>query len=83
MTKSLHSPEYTALLRTLLEARKQSGMTQREVADRLGKPQSYIAKIEGGERRLDVVEFVFLAKALDLDPTSLFGQVLNSITKTA
>ena len=80
MTKSLHTPEYTALLRTLIDARKRSGMTQQDVADRLGKPQSYIAKVEGGERRLDVVEFVMLARALERNPTELFEDVLSKIS---
>ncbi|MFN4010348.1 MAG: helix-turn-helix domain-containing protein [Pannonibacter sp.] len=79
MTKSLHTPEYTALLRTLIETRKRSGMTQHEVADRLGKPQSYIAKVEGGERRLDVVEFVMLAKAMDENPIELFDRLLTAL----
>lgn len=79
MTKSLHTPEYTALLRTLIETRKRSGMTQHEVADRLGKPQSYIAKVEGGERRLDVVEFVMLAKAMDKNPIELIDRLLTAL----
>lgn len=79
MTKSLHTPEYVALTRVLVDARKESGLTQQDVADRLGKPQSYIAKIEGGERRLDVVEFANLANALDVDPAAFFGQVLDAI----
>jgi len=80
MTKSLHTPEYTALLGTLIDARKRSGKTQQEVADRLGKPQSYVAKVEGGERRLDVVEFVTLARALEIKPTRLFEEVLSKIS---
>lgn len=79
MTKSLHTPEYTALLRTLIDARKRSGMTQQDVADRLGKPQSYIAKVEGGERRLDVVEFISVAKAIGENPTALFDRLLAAL----
>ena len=79
MTKSLHTPEYAALIRVLVETRKESGLTQQDVADRLGKPQSYIAKLEGGERRLDVVEFAALANALHSDPLSLFKDVLTAM----
>jgi transcriptional regulator with XRE-family HTH domain len=79
MTKSLHTPEYAALIRILIETRKQAGMTQQDVAKSLGKPQSYIAKVEGGERRLDVVEFVMLAKALGENPTALFDRLLAAL----
>ncbi|WP_240633804.1 helix-turn-helix domain-containing protein [Caulobacter flavus] len=48
----------------LVEKRKEAGLTQRELADRLGKPRSFVSKIEGRERRIDVVEFIAIAKAL-------------------
>lgn len=79
MTKSLHTPEYAALIRSLIETRKQTGMTQQDVAERLGKPQSYVAKVEGGERRLDVVEFVMMAKAMGENPTALFNRLLAAL----
>lgn len=79
MTKSLHTAQYAALIRVLVEARKESGLTQREVADRLGKPQSYIAKLEGGERRLDVVEFVALVNAMNSEPAALFARLLCAL----
>lgn len=56
-------------------------MTQQEVADRLGKPQSYVAKVERNERRIDVVEFISLARALGVDPARLFAAVLTGIGK--
>ncbi len=46
-------------------------MTQSQLAERLGKPQSFIAKYEGGERRLDVIEFVDVVKAMGGSPTDL------------
>lgn len=79
MPRSIHSPEYRKLTAVLLEARLKSGMTQQQVADRLGKPQSYVAKIEGNERRIDVVEFITLANALDVVPHSLFNLILSEI----
>ena len=56
MEKSIYSAEYTLLLRKLRDARKQSGMTQQELAQKLRQTQSFISKCERGERRLDVVE---------------------------
>ncbi len=54
MSGSQHTPAYRAFTRRLREAREQSELTQREVARRLGKPQSFVAKSEQGERRVDV-----------------------------
>jgi len=70
MQKSVHSEQYRKVLDWLIAARKAAGLTQQQVADRLGKPQSFVAKYEGDERRLDVVEFVTIAKLLKADPAS-------------
>lgn len=75
--KSFHTQEYADLIQGLVEARKSAGLTQQEVADALGKPQSYVAKIEGCERRLDIAEFVDYAHALDTDPTTLLRTILT------
>jgi transcriptional regulator with XRE-family HTH domain len=53
---SLHSLAYKRFRLRLCQARTESRLTQREVASRLGKPPSYVAKVELGERRLDAVE---------------------------
>ncbi len=53
----------------MVEAREKAGLTQVEVAARLGKPQSYVSKYERGERRLDFAEFVELAEVLSVDVT--------------
>jgi len=56
MSKSIYSKEYKEIIKRLKGARIEAGLTQQEVANKLGKPQSYISKIESGERRLDVAE---------------------------
>lgn len=56
MSKSVHSEDYRQVIRRLKEARLDTGLSQQDVADKLGKPQSFISKIESGERRLDVAE---------------------------
>ena len=81
MPRSIHSDDYRKLTAILLEARNKAGLTQQEVADRLGKPQSYVAKVEGNERRIDVVEFIALSNALGMDPKRLFSAVLTGIKK--
>lgn len=55
--KSLHSREAKIFCKNLVAARKAAGLTQIDIANLLGEPQSYISKIESGERRLDVIEF--------------------------
>lgn len=52
----------------LVQARKQADLTQADLASRLERPQSFVSKYERGERRLDVVEFGEVAKALGIDP---------------
>ena len=79
MTKSTHTPEYQRLVELLVETRRAAQLTQQQVADRLGKPQSYLAKVEGAERRIDVVEFIALAEALGLDAADLLKTLVSEI----
>ncbi|MFT0170964.1 helix-turn-helix domain-containing protein [Paraburkholderia mimosarum] len=69
--KSTNTPQYRAVLDRLVAARKANGLSQAELASRLGRPQSYIAKIEIGERRIDIVEFLELARILGVSPASV------------
>jgi len=62
MTKSIYTKEYKSILQKLKRARQSVGLSQVEVAKKLGKPQSYVSKIESGERRIDIVELKQLAK---------------------
>ena len=68
MTNSVHTTVYKELIRRFVVARNAAGLTQQAVADQLGKPQSYVAKVEGLERRVDIVELLQLAKAIGFDP---------------
>ena len=80
MSRSIHTPEHAALRDLLIAARKAAGLTQEEVAVRLGRPQSFVAKYEGGERRIDVVEFVAVAQALEQDPRALFATLVLAVS---
>jgi len=60
-----------------VEARKSAGLSQQELARRLKRSQSFIAKLEVGERRVDVVEFIDIARALGKEPTELLSRVLE------
>lgn len=75
MAKAKFSERYKALLSLLAKARADSGINQAEVARKLGVPQSYVSKVESGERRLDVVEFIRLAEASGSDPVRIVRAV--------
>ncbi len=77
MAGAVFSTAYRTFLGCLIEARRNAGVTQVEVASRLGKPQSYVSKVERGERRLDVVEFTEWARALRVDPSDLYASYLK------
>lgn len=59
----------------MTEARKSAGLTQVEIASRLKQPQSYVSKYESGVRRLDVVEYMQVAKAIGFDPAELIKKL--------
>jgi transcriptional regulator with XRE-family HTH domain len=77
MEKSLKSAEYQRLIEFLVATRHKAGIRQQALAKKLGKPQSFVAKFEGGERRLDVIEFITIAKALGADPVRLFRRFVQ------
>jgi ribosome-binding protein aMBF1 (putative translation factor) len=66
---------YERFQRLLVEARKKSGLSQQAVADRLGRPQTYVSKCERRTRRLDVIEFLEMAQAVDFDPVSFIRKL--------
>jgi transcriptional regulator with XRE-family HTH domain len=68
MTKSIYTKEYKKVIERLKKARQESGLKQIEVVKKLGKPQSYISKVEKGERRVDIIE---LKKIADIYKKSL------------
>lgn len=70
LAKSIWDDDYRKLIDALKTARKSAGLTQQDVADKLGRPQSFLAKVEGCERRLDVVEFLHLCRAIGVEPAS-------------
>ncbi|TIP99912.1 MAG: helix-turn-helix transcriptional regulator [Mesorhizobium sp.] len=65
MPKSLRSPRHQRFLAQLISLRKAKGLTQTQ-AEKLGRPQSFVAKYEGGERRLDVIEFLDVTAVLEV-----------------
>ncbi|HBL6926571.1 helix-turn-helix domain-containing protein [Citrobacter koseri] len=74
---SIYSDEYQLVIKLLRSARIEQRITQTQLAESLGKPQSFVAKVESGERRLDVIEFATIARLLSLDP----AEILNAVMK--
>ena len=68
-----------SLIEVLTALRKGAGLTQSQLASRLGKPQSFIAKIEGGERRVEVIEFYAIARALGVPPAEAFADLAAAL----
>ena len=77
LRKSLRTPEHARLVALLKQERHRVGLTQHQLAQRLGSPQSFVAKYEGGERRLDLVEFIAIARAVEADPLEVFARLLD------
>jgi transcriptional regulator with XRE-family HTH domain len=75
MRKSVHTRAYTVLRERLVAARHAAGLTQEQLAEKLGRPQSFVAKYEGGERRVDVVELIEIAQVLGSDLKHLLRTV--------
>lgn len=78
MAKSVFTAEYDRFRQLLIEARKAAGLTQAELATKLARPQSFVSKVERGERRLDVVEFFEVARAIGIDPIDFLKKLSST-----
>lgn len=67
---------YHEILKNL---RSLKNLTQLQLADSLGKPQSFVSKYESGERKLDVIEFIYVCKALDESPSCIIEKIAKGI----
>ena len=76
LTKSVHSDAQRAFCEAMIAARKKAGLTQYQLAEKLKRPQSFVAKYDCGERRVDVVEFIEICRMLDTDPTKLVRSLI-------
>ena len=83
MLKSVHTARHKFFCESLKVARKAAGLTQQQLAKRLGQHQSFISRFEIGERRLDVIEYVEVARAIGIDPSSHLRRIERSIQSRA
>ena len=77
LRKTLRTKGHRILIDILVESRQQAGLTQRDLAARLKRPHVFIGRIEAGERRVDVIEFIEIARVLDIDPKHLFAKLIE------
>jgi transcriptional regulator with XRE-family HTH domain len=74
LPSSVFTQRHQEFIQFLVTARKAAGITQVELAALLGRPQSFVSKVERGERRVDVIEFCQIAEALGHDPSLLLKE---------
>ncbi len=77
MQKSVHTKEYKALRAELRAIREKAGLSQRDLAAKLGVPHSWVAKVEAGERRIDVVELTWFFNACGEDAAAVIGDLVK------
>ena len=77
MKQTLRSATHRAVIGTIVELRHGLGLSQREFAAKLGESNNFVWRIEAGERRIDLVEFCKIAKALGIDPVELLARILR------
>jgi transcriptional regulator with XRE-family HTH domain len=80
MTRSVFSPAYRRLREWLVEARHARGISQVQLANLLGRPQTFVSKYERGERRLDFVEVLEITAALHVDARDLVEELQLPVT---
>nr|WP_232272161.1 helix-turn-helix transcriptional regulator [Thiosulfatihalobacter marinus] len=75
VAKTIRSKGQEALCQALVDARNKAGLSQQQLAARLKRPQSFVARLESGERRIDVVEFTVLARVIGFDKDEVLSIV--------
>lgn len=81
MANSLHDPRYKRLIDLLVAARRDAGLTQRDVAARLKQPPSYLGKIETRQRRLDLIELFDIVDAIGVKPAKFIADALSELKR--
>lgn len=77
LRKTLRSRGNKILIELLVSARQSAGLTQRDLAQKLKRPHSFIGRIEAGERRVDVIEFIEITRVLGADPHVLLDHLIR------
>ena len=81
MANPIHDERYKVFRQMLAEIRQQKGLLQSDVAEKLGKNQSFVSKYERGERRLDLPEFLDVAEALEFSPSDFIEMYRTELSR--
>lgn len=81
MDKSIHSRIYQRIIARLRTKREEKGISQKQLGDKTGYPQSYISKIETCERRMDVLELIKICEALDISFLTFVKEIDEDIVQ--
>ncbi|MCP8892825.1 helix-turn-helix domain-containing protein [Sphingomonas faeni] len=82
MPKTIFSDENMVVVEVVKAARIAAGLKQTDLAERIEKDQSWVSLVEGSQRRLDVVEFIKLAQALDIRPSTMLDEIVEKIAQS-
>ena len=80
MRKSLNSTAQQTLQSMLRSVRLDAGLTQQQLADKLVKPQSFVSKVEAGERLLDIIELIEFLGAVGVEPGTFVAALTKAIS---
>jgi ribosome-binding protein aMBF1 (putative translation factor) len=73
--KHLRSAKHRALIAVIVKARRAAGLTQRQLADKLKRSNSFVWKIEAGERQINTLEFIEIARILGFKASTLLTEI--------
>jgi transcriptional regulator with XRE-family HTH domain len=79
MPKTIFSGANQVVVEALRDARQDAGLTQKQLADRVHRDQSWVSLVEGSQRRVDVVEFIAIARTIGVDPAALLVRIAANI----
>ena len=79
MEKTIYTREYTVVLRLLREARQEAGLTQTELAKKLKQSQSFVTKVERGDRRLDIIQLRTMCQTFGLTLTEFVSRLEKAL----
>ena len=83
MVDSMFTTGYQQIINAIVAMRKQAGLTQRGLAEALGREQNLVGRIETGQRRVDLVEFVWICRACGVEPEEQIVQVVRKLPRMA
>jgi transcriptional regulator with XRE-family HTH domain len=79
----VNTREYVELRQWLVHARKSANLTQQQLAAKLKRPQSFVAKYEIGERRLDLIEFLEVVRIIGVNPLEIIARLSTTVDRTS